>query len=175
MARKLGADLVFMTDGQETPPLSWEAAPDFSGVLGSLRGVVIGVGGRRFSPIPKYDSLRPGNRRLQGGRCAQRNRRIVPRPRAPVRGGRAPPSCAGRRQWGWPTGIWTARTTCSPRIGQRRCRLCGRSGPTCPGWGLVSAFAFGAGCDVTEVGKKASSPFLEKRTKKFLLLRLHHG
>ena len=56
MARKLGVDLVFMTDGQETPPLSWEAAPDFSGVLGSLRGVVIGVGGRRFSPIPKYDS-----------------------------------------------------------------------------------------------------------------------
>jgi mxaL protein len=56
MARGLGADLAFMTDGQETPPLSWDGAPDFSGVRNEVRGVIIGIGGRRFSPIPKFDS-----------------------------------------------------------------------------------------------------------------------
>ena len=56
LARTLGADLVFMTDGQETPPVSWDGAPDFSGVSGTVRGLVVGVGGLRFSPIPKYDT-----------------------------------------------------------------------------------------------------------------------
>ena len=55
-ARRLGADLVFMSDGQETPPLSWEGAPDFAGLHGSVRGLIIGVGGRSFSPIPRYDT-----------------------------------------------------------------------------------------------------------------------
>ena len=56
MVRALGADLVFMTDGQETPPLSWDGAPDFAGVRGNVHGLVLGVGGRTFSPIPKYDT-----------------------------------------------------------------------------------------------------------------------
>ena len=56
MARKLGSDLVFMTDGQETPPVSWDGAPDFSGVRDSVRGLVVGVGGHAFSPIPRYDT-----------------------------------------------------------------------------------------------------------------------
>ena len=56
MTRKLGADLVFMTDGQETPPLSWDGAPDFSGNRGTIRGLVLGVGGKTFSPIPKYST-----------------------------------------------------------------------------------------------------------------------
>ncbi len=54
-ARGLGADLLFLTDGQETPPQSWEAAPDFSRIRGAVRGLVVGVGDRRFSPIPKFD------------------------------------------------------------------------------------------------------------------------
>lgn len=56
LARHSGADLVFMTDGQETPPLSWDGAPDFAGIRGTVRGLVLGVGGRTFSPIPKYDT-----------------------------------------------------------------------------------------------------------------------
>ena len=55
MATSLHADLVFMTDGQETPPMSWSAAPDFSRVRGTARGLVVGVGGHDFVPIPKYD------------------------------------------------------------------------------------------------------------------------
>ena len=56
MARDLGADLIFMTDGQETPPLSWDGAPNFAGVAHAVHGVIVGVGGRNFSPIPKYDT-----------------------------------------------------------------------------------------------------------------------
>ncbi len=56
LARHLGADLVFMTDGQETPPLAWEGAADFSGVRGAVHGLILGVGGAAFSPIPKYDT-----------------------------------------------------------------------------------------------------------------------
>ena len=55
MAASLHADLVFMTDGQETPPLSWSAAPDFSHMRGTVHGLVMGVGGHDFVPIPKYD------------------------------------------------------------------------------------------------------------------------
>jgi len=54
-AEGLGADLVFLTDGQETPPLWWNAAPDFAAVRGSIGGVIVGVGGDAFSPIPKFD------------------------------------------------------------------------------------------------------------------------
>ena len=56
LVRHFGADLVFMTDGQETPPVSWDGAPDFTSVRDSARGLVLGVGGRTFSPIPKYDT-----------------------------------------------------------------------------------------------------------------------
>jgi mxaL protein len=56
LVRRFGADLVFMTDGQETPPVSWDGAPDFTGMRGSVHGLVLGVGGRNFSPIPKYDT-----------------------------------------------------------------------------------------------------------------------
>jgi mxaL protein len=55
MAGTLQADLVFMTDGQETPPLWWSAAPDFAPLRGIAGGVIVGVGGAAFSPIPKFD------------------------------------------------------------------------------------------------------------------------
>ena len=51
----LGADLIFMTDGQETPPLWWSGVPSFDHVRGSVHGVIVGVGGHAFSPIPKFD------------------------------------------------------------------------------------------------------------------------
>jgi mxaL protein len=55
MAGGLHADLVFLTDGQETPPLWWSAAPDFAPVRGIAGGLVVGVGGKALSPIPKFD------------------------------------------------------------------------------------------------------------------------
>jgi mxaL protein len=55
MAKGLNADLVFMTDGQETPPLWWNKAVDFSPVRGGVRGFIAGVGAATFSPIPKFD------------------------------------------------------------------------------------------------------------------------
>jgi mxaL protein len=56
IARGLGADLVFMTDGQETPPLWWTGLPKFDGVRDSIHGVIEGVGGNKLVPIPKYDT-----------------------------------------------------------------------------------------------------------------------
>ena len=55
MAASLDADLVFMTDGQETPPLGWDSPPDFSHLRGRAHGVIEGVGGTAFAPIPKFD------------------------------------------------------------------------------------------------------------------------
>jgi mxaL protein len=67
-AASLGADLIFMTDGQETPPLSWDGAPDFNRARGGTHGLIVGVGGRELSPIPKFDAygrqvgyFRPGD------------------------------------------------------------------------------------------------------------------
>jgi mxaL protein len=54
-AGEMGADLVFLTDGQETPPLWWNTTPDFSSLRSSIGGLVVGVGGTAFSPIPKFD------------------------------------------------------------------------------------------------------------------------
>jgi mxaL protein len=56
MARDLEADLVFMTDGQEMPPLSWSAPVDFGPVRGTVSGMLVGVGGTDFVPIPKFDT-----------------------------------------------------------------------------------------------------------------------
>jgi mxaL protein len=57
IARAQNADLVFLTDGQETPPLWWSAAPGFAAARGSVGGIIVGVGARAFSPIPKFDGF----------------------------------------------------------------------------------------------------------------------
>jgi mxaL protein len=54
-AKALGADLIFMTDGQEVPPLWWTGAPNFDDVRGTAHGLIAGIGGLAFSPIPKFD------------------------------------------------------------------------------------------------------------------------
>jgi len=56
LAADLHTDLVFMTDGQEAPPLPWSGGPTFDGKLGAVKGLVTGVGGYALSPIPKYDN-----------------------------------------------------------------------------------------------------------------------
>ena len=47
--------LVFLTDGQESPPLSPSRQPRFDGKPGEVPGVVVGVGGPVPLPIPKTD------------------------------------------------------------------------------------------------------------------------
>lgn len=55
IAGELHTDLVFMTDGQEAPPLPWSGGPAFEAKPGAVKGLLVGVGGYALSPIPKYD------------------------------------------------------------------------------------------------------------------------
>lgn len=55
VAKGLGADLLFFTDGHEAPPLPWSGMPAFDGKPGEVKGLIVGVGGKTLSPIPKYD------------------------------------------------------------------------------------------------------------------------
>lgn len=49
------ADLIFVTDGQEAPPLNPRYRPRFDAVRGKLRGLVVGAGGLTPMPISKFD------------------------------------------------------------------------------------------------------------------------
>lgn len=51
-----GPSLVFITDGQEAPPLSPQHRPAFDETLGEVHGLLVGVGDLRPSPIPKTDA-----------------------------------------------------------------------------------------------------------------------
>jgi len=55
LAADLGAGLVFLTDGQEAPPLRAGVPPPLETPYGTVHGVVVGVGGDTLSPIPKFD------------------------------------------------------------------------------------------------------------------------
>lgn len=57
VARQLpgSPSLVFLTDGQEAPPLSPQHRPSFDDKPGEVAGVIVGVGDVRPSPIPKSD------------------------------------------------------------------------------------------------------------------------
>lgn len=55
LAHPLGADLIFLTDGQEAPPLPATGIPAFEGEAGAVRGVIVGVGGTVPAPIPRFD------------------------------------------------------------------------------------------------------------------------
>ena len=55
MAAGLGTDLLFVTDGQETPPLPAGQVPPFEGRPGAVRGLIVGAGAYGLSPIPKFD------------------------------------------------------------------------------------------------------------------------
>jgi len=48
-------DVIFMTDGQEAPPLSSDLIRPFDGQKGEVRGWLIGTGGDEPRPIPKTD------------------------------------------------------------------------------------------------------------------------
>lgn len=55
LAADLGAGLVFLTDGQEAPPLRAGETPAFEAPRDRVRGILVGVGGDTLSPIPKFD------------------------------------------------------------------------------------------------------------------------
>ncbi|MEF3366440.1 vWA domain-containing protein [Methylocystis sp. 9N] len=55
MARSLGVDLIFITDGHEAPPLPWSGGPPFGGRPGEVKGAIVGAGADALSPIPKFD------------------------------------------------------------------------------------------------------------------------
>lgn len=55
LARSLDCDLVFITDGQEAPPLPSSGGPVFDGKNGAVKGIIVGAGGYGLSPIPKFD------------------------------------------------------------------------------------------------------------------------
>lgn len=47
--------LVFISDGDEAPPIDSRVTPRFGGEIGAVRGLVVGVGGDTPVPIPKFD------------------------------------------------------------------------------------------------------------------------
>lgn len=55
MAKSVNSNLVFITDGQEAPPLPLSGGPRFDGKAGEVRGLIVGAGGYALSPIPKFD------------------------------------------------------------------------------------------------------------------------
>ena len=55
VAGGLGADLLFFTDGHEAPPLPWSGMPAFEGKPGEVKGLIVGVGDAKLSPLAKYD------------------------------------------------------------------------------------------------------------------------
>jgi len=57
LAGDLDADLIFMSDGQEAPPLPWVGRPHFEGKPGLVKGLIVGAGGYEPSPIPKFDEF----------------------------------------------------------------------------------------------------------------------
>ncbi|MBA2125309.1 VWA domain-containing protein [Hyphomicrobium methylovorum] len=54
-AESLKADVIFLTDGHEAPPLRADMPIEFDGKPGEVKGLIVGVGGTEKSPIPKYD------------------------------------------------------------------------------------------------------------------------
>lgn len=56
MLQKSDSSVIFITDGQEAPPVNPNYQTDFSSLMGQAKGMIIGVGGLQAIPIPKFDS-----------------------------------------------------------------------------------------------------------------------
>ncbi|WP_072369144.1 VWA domain-containing protein [Hyphomicrobium sp. NDB2Meth4] len=55
IAHSLKADLIFITDGHELPPLPFSGLAPFDGKPGDVGGLIVGDGGRKFARLLKYD------------------------------------------------------------------------------------------------------------------------
>lgn len=53
--QRYDASLVFVSDGQEAPPVNPRYRKSFDDVKGKLRGLILGTGGLQPAPIPKFD------------------------------------------------------------------------------------------------------------------------
>jgi len=47
--------LAFITDGHESPPINPHYRPEFTGTAGEIKGIIVGAGGFKPLPIPKFD------------------------------------------------------------------------------------------------------------------------
>lgn len=86
-AKTLGADLVFLTDGHEAPPLPYTGMPPFEGKPGEVKGLLAGVGGKALSPIPKFDDQGNEIGVYAEGDVLQESRSGLPPPDAETRPG----------------------------------------------------------------------------------------
>jgi mxaL protein len=57
MAGPINADVVFLTDGHEAPPLRADLPQTFEIEKDKVKGLLVGVGGTELVPIPKYDDF----------------------------------------------------------------------------------------------------------------------
>lgn len=92
IAEDLKADLLFLTDGQEAPPLPGGGTllPDFEGTPGKVKGLLIGVGGREKVPLPKFDDEGHEIGTYSAEEVPQENRTGPPPPDAHTRPGYHP-------------------------------------------------------------------------------------
>ncbi|MBN8911762.1 MAG: VWA domain-containing protein [Rhizobiales bacterium] len=92
IAEDLKADLIFLTDGQEAPPLPGGGTmlPEFEGTRGKVQGLLIGVGGHDKVPLPKFDDEGHEIGTYTADELPQENRTGPPPPDAQLRPGYHP-------------------------------------------------------------------------------------
>ncbi|WP_291173286.1 vWA domain-containing protein [Hyphomicrobium sp.] len=92
IAEDLKADLVFVTDGHEAPPLPGGGTmlPEFEGTPGKVKGILLGVGGRDKVPLPKFDDEGHEVGTYTADEVPQENRTGAPPPDAHLRPGYHP-------------------------------------------------------------------------------------
>jgi mxaL protein len=91
LAQSMPANLIFMTEGQEAPPLPPGLGPPaFEGKPGEVAGLVVGVGLRTKSPLPKFDDEGREKGTYSAEEVPQENRTGPPPPDAESRPGYHP-------------------------------------------------------------------------------------
>jgi|LNFM01.1.fsa_nt_gb mxaL protein len=91
LAQSMKANVIFLTEGQEAPPLPpGLGAPAFEGKPGEVGGVVAGVGLRTKSPLPKFDDEGREKGTYSAEDVPQENRTGPPPPDAESRPGYHP-------------------------------------------------------------------------------------
>ncbi len=92
IAEDLKADILFLTDGQEAPPLPGGGTelPEFEGTPGKVKGLLVGVGGHEKVPLPKFDDEGHEVGTYSADEIPQENRTGSPPPDAQMRPGYHP-------------------------------------------------------------------------------------
>lgn len=90
VAKSLDADLIFITDGHELPPLPFSGLPPFDGKPGDVGGLIVGIGSRTPTPLLKYDEEGREIGTYAAQEVPQENRSGAPPPDASTRPGYHP-------------------------------------------------------------------------------------